>query len=595
MKAHRGSKRMSVTIAVAILLTLAGYPIEPAAAQDPKIAFLNPSSFSLAGERGYIVSNSPTDTGPDCCAASDGVFRFSAWVADAPAGASVFFTVVQGALDFEIIGRPTEAPGAPAPDTWDASWDIPPEVLNGPATVNAYLVLDNEPIAQTSREINIMRVLQAVDLAYPSSGGPFGLYTALGTAMPEKGVGARKKSMGVIDALYTWTPDMNYVRSFYTTSQPGMEPVWKVCATEIVPDGAPDNGLRCVTDTPADAASITAVAAVGNNSPGDYDERFNQSGDAVRAIPYAQQPTQLALNEFAEQRVSKNAEADRFYCSSSITATLTDQVGRLIPAANIDVEATGPSDGLRFHTHALLASPVAPDRGKHTTENGFDCTGSNEADGTLPTNAAPDTQGEHPVFGAPDLKHVESAAGGTSDRGAFAFRFYSNASGSTQYTAWVDETDDGCLVNDDRFTTGEVSAAGSIGWNDVPETPALRNPDALVPCAEAPPPPPPTPDPPAVRTLNLRPSDRAVTTGTTVRLKGRLRSAEAACLAEQSVVLRSRRPGGRFRAQATGLTSAAGRYSFEIVAKKTRHYRVTAPATDACGAARSRIAKLRVT
>ena len=587
-----GRTSAAVSLVVGILMTLIVPVAALGAADEPKIAFLNPSSFSAAGERGYIVSNAATDTGPDCCGASDGLFRFSAWVDGAPEGSSVFFTVVQGALDWEIVGvsEPTHSA-----DTWDASWDIPPEVLNGPATVNAYLVQNGEAIADTSVDVTIMRVEEAVDIAYPTSSGPFGTYSALGGALPEKGNATRKKPLGIIDALYTNGPETTWVRAFYTTSPAGTEPDWKVCATEAVGAGNnsdPNNGLRCTFDSSIAASSVTAVAAVVNGSPDEYDERFNQSGDAVRVIPYVQQPAGLELNEFGEQTVSKNEDADRFYCSSTVTATVTDQLGRLVPGANVDVEATGPSDGLKFHSSALLGGPVAPDRGRHVEEPSFDCTGSSSADGIPPTNPAPDVQGEHPAFGAPDAKHVESAAAGTNDRGSFGFRMYSNATGVTQYTVWADEADDGCLANDDRYTTGEVAAAGSIGWNDDPEATGLIVPQPVVPCGGADPEPEPTePGQPATRTLGLRSSAARVEPGTTVRLSGRVRS-EAACVADQIVTLKARRPGRRFHAVATTATGRTGAYRFKVTVARSRHYRAVLPAIEGCTAARSGIVRV---
>ncbi|MFN2589028.1 MAG: hypothetical protein ABR613_13055 [Actinomycetota bacterium] len=567
------------------------------AADEPKIAFLNPSSFSAAGERGYIISNADTDTGPGCCDGSDGAFRFSAWVEDAPVGSSVFFTVVQGALDYEIVGSTRPGPSGPA-DTWDATWDMPPEVLNGPATVHAYLVQNGEAIASTSLDVTIMKLEEAVDLVYPESGGLFGTYSALATALPEKGSATKKRPMGIVDALYTNAPETTYVRTFYTTSSAGSDPVWKVCATEVVGGGGngdPNNGVRCTFASPTDAASVTAIAAVVNGSPNEFDPRFNQSGDAVRVIPYAQQPAAVTLDVNSEQTVSKNEDAERFYCSSTITATVTDQLERLIPAANVDVEAVGPSDGLRFHSSIVFATPDAPDRGRHSEEKGFDCTGSSAADGIPPTNPSPDVQGEHPIFGAPDPKHVESTAGGTNDRGSFGFRLYSNAQGVTQYTVWADEADDGCAANDDRYTNGEAAAAGSIGWSLRPDTTGLAAPGAIVPCADGGPVPSPEPtDPaePAVRTIGLRSSAAKVAAGAAVRLSGRVKSG-AACVAGQIVTLKARRPGGRFRATATVATNRDGRYRLKATVRKTRDFRAFLPADDVCTSARSRVVRVR--
>jgi hypothetical protein len=593
MEPRRRSKSTSLSLMAGMLMTLIVPVAASGGADQPKIAFLNPSGFSNAGERGYIVSDAPTDSGPGCCDASDGLFRFSAWVAGAPPGASVFFTVVQGALDYEIVGSNNQG-GANPTDTWDAQWDMPPEVLNGPAEVNAYLVLDNEPIAQASLDVTIVRVAQAVDIAYPSSGGAFGVFSGLANALPDKGNATRKKPIGIIDALYTYTPDAAYVRAFYTTSTPGTVPEWKACATDQIQIfGDPDDGIRCTIESAPEAAAVTAVGAVVNSSPGDYDPRFNQSGDAVRVTTYQQQPAQLSLNDRFEQRVSKNADADVFYCSRSITATVSDQVGRAIPGANIDVKAVGPTDGLKFHTSTVFSTPVAPDRGGHTVEPGYDCSESSEEDGVVPTNPSPDTQGEHPLFGNPDVKHVESPRG-TNDTGNYSFMLHANAAGVTQYTVWVDEADDGCGANDDRFTLGEVADAGSIGWNDEPFTSGVRAPDPLIPCGDVTPSPDPTDPPdPVARTVGIRTSAERVARGAKLRIAGRVRS-EGACVAGQAVTLKARRPGGKLRPVASGRTTDAGRYRFEITVRRTRDYRAVLPAEGGCAPARSRIVRVKV-
>jgi hypothetical protein len=595
MNEERDIRRLSLSMVAGMLMTLIVPAAASLAAAEPKIAFLNPSSFALAGERGYIVSDAETDTGPGCCGASDGVYRFSAWVSDTPPDAAVFFTVVQGALDFELPAfRPESAP--PESDTWEANWDIPPEVLNGPATVTAYVVQGNEAIAQKSVDVTIMRIEPAIDLAYPQSGSHFGVFEPLAGALQEQGAATRKKPLATVDALYSATPDMAYVRTFYTTSSPGTDPVWHVCGTELIGSSAnnrADNGVRCTLSAAGHAGSITAVAALANDSPDSYDDRFNESGDVVRVIPYAQQPTELELNDLAEQRVAKDESVGRFFCSATVTATLTDQLGRTIPGANIDSEAVGPTDALKFNNSSVLGGNVAPDRGNHSLEPAFDCTGRPEVP---PPNASPGTQGEHPLFGSPDPKHIESGGSGTTDNGTLGIRLHSSAPGVTHYTVWADEVNDGCVANDDRFTIGEPAAAGSIGWATDPESPELRTPGTVVPCGSTgePSPGPTDPPEPAGRSVSLRAADRNVATGTRVRLTGRIRSDVPACDAGQHVTLEARRPGRRFRAVATTLSRSSGRYRFQHAATKTRAYRAVLDATDACGAAQSRAVRVRV-
>jgi hypothetical protein len=151
---------------------------------------------------------------------------------------------------------------------------------------------------------------------------------------------------------------------------------------------------------------------------------------------------------------------------------------------------------------------------------------------------------------------------------------------------WVDEVDDGCAANDDRFTSGEPAAVGSIGWGEDAPAPTVAAASDLVPCV---------PDGRAARSVGIRRSDGAVAAGSHVRLSGRIRATAAGCRSGQRVTLQARRPSGAFRAIARGRTDGTGRYSFDVTARRTRDYRAVVPATDACLGARSRSTRIRVT
>ena len=278
-----GMRRVAMFNALALMATAVVVLGIPAASSGgplagPAIAFLNPSSFATAGERGIIVSNQKPDSGPGCCEAADDTYRLAAWVADPPPVYNVFFSVTQGALEFEITNTHQVVD-----NTWQAEWTLPSSLLDGPATLHAYIVVGEEAVATADQPVTIMRIQENIDLAYPVADGAFGTYAALATAAPETGPATPKKPTGVVDALYTATPDMVYVRAFYTTSTPGTVPVWRVCGTEAIGsnNGQADNGVKCTLRSEAEQTAITAMAAVANDSPNDFDERFNESGDAV--------------------------------------------------------------------------------------------------------------------------------------------------------------------------------------------------------------------------------------------------------------------------------------------------------------------------
>ena len=563
---------------------------------EPSIEFLNPSSFASAGERGIILSDAAPDTGPNADA-TEGRYRFSAWVANAPVGARVFFSVQQRTIDIEIAATESTSAGS----SWEADWQIPPTILDGPATVNAYLVVGDEAVGAATQEVTIMSTQERAELAYPESGGSFGTFAPLAGELAATG-GVRKKPIGIVDAPYWSGIDVSYIRTFYTTSAPGTKPEWKACGTEAVgtSNNQADNGVRCHLASAGDQTAITAMATVANDSPDDYEDRFNQAGDAVAlSSSYAQVPTNLSLVTNGSQRADLEPVSEEFYCSTTEILLLEDQVGRQIAGANMDVHATGPNDQLKFNTHFVLASNVAPDRGSHTIEEAYDCTGQKFQGATSPpSNAAPWEQGEHSRFGLPDRKHVESAATGTNDLGRFSFALHSAVKGATNWTAWLDESDDGCLTNDDAFTEGELFMNGAIGWAEEPGEPTTEPYDVFVPCTGATPTPEPTPtDDPGgefdgSRSVSLRLSGTP-TVGRPATFVGRVAAAEAVCAEAQKVVLKTRRPGQKYWNVVRGRTDSSGRFSLRARARVPRDYRAVAPATARCDRAGSEPVKLR--
>jgi hypothetical protein len=584
------------------LLTIAGSLVvmsEPSfGLGEPSIEFLNPSSFAMAGERGIILSDAAPDSGPGADA-TEGRYRFSAWVANAPVGSRVFFAVQQRTIDIEIAASETSNTDS----TWEADWQIPATILDGPATVNAYLVVGDEAIDTAVQPVTIMSTQERAELAYPQSGGSFGTFAPLASELPASGGAARKKPIGIVDAPYWSGIDITYIRTFYTTSAPGTKPVWKVCGTEDVGDSSnsyADNGVRCQLTSAADQTVITAMATVANDSPDDYENRFNEAGDAVAlSSSYAQTPTNLSLVTNGLQRAELEPVSEEFYCSTTEILLLEDQLGRQIAGANIDVHATGPSDALKFHTHLVLASNVAPDRGPHTIEEAFDCTGQKFQGATSPpSNAAPWEQGEHSRFGLPDRKHIESAATGTNDIGRFSFALHSPVKGTTNWTAWLDETDDGCQTNDDAFTEGEFFVNGAIGWAEDPGDPTSEPYDVFVPCTGTTPTPDPTPtddpgtDPDGSRTVSLRMTN-SPSIGERAEFEGRIIAARAACERDQKVVLKIRRPNSKYWTVTQTRTDASGRFSLFGKARVPRDYRAVAPGSSSCDRAASQPIKLR--
>ena len=570
---------------------------------EPTVAFLNPSGFANTGNRGILVSDLKPDAGPGCCDRAHQGYRLSAWVANAPPGARVFFSVVQRSLDFEITNTSQSNE-----NSWEANWDIPDSILDGPATLYAYLVLNEEPIAVDEQEVTILRTENTTQITHPAPGGSLGIYTPLADAVVEGKPAARKASVGVFDALYHNTDDVQGLLGFYSTSTPGTQPKWKTCADESVGASSfttnrTDDGLRCAIDA-ADVGKVTALAAVANDSLMS-DPAQNQSGDAISVTStYVQQPTSLSFTSASAgmQRVGTLGDTGRLFCSTAEAVKLVDQFGRAVPGANMDVHATGPSDQLKFHQPmpvpgAVSAVNQAPNRGSHAIENAFDCTG--QTANSLPGNGNPNKQGEHQRFGFPDRKHIESLAMGTNDAGIWSFRMYSPEAGATEYTVWVDETDDGCLANDDTFTLGEVSINGSIGWNQDPISAVTQPTEALVPCVTTEPSPGPSENPTeeeptdGSRDITMRISNTPIVIGEPATFSGRIDAVDTDCAADQRVVLKTRRPGQKFWLKAANRTDDQGRFKMVARARAPRDYRAVAPAAGGCDRARSMITRLR--
>jgi len=588
---HSGSRSRLLAIMVSMLM-IAGslvVMVEPSFGQvTPSVAFLNPSSFATAGERGIIVSDATPTAGPGCCEGATAGYHLSAWVANAPAGSHVFFSAVQRGADIEITD--TSATGTDGA-TWEAHWRIPDELLDGPATLRAHLVLNEQQIAVDEQAVTIFRAQDAARITYPAAGEQFGMYSPLADALTEGEAAARTPGAGVVDAHYYEDMDIDRLRVFYSTSQPGTEPKWNVCGTETLSGAA--NGLRCTLAVPTDMGRVTAVATVTNDSPptAPYENRQNQSGDAVAVGDnYEQVPTSFQLATNGSQRVARETQASLFPCSEVETVQLTDQVGRAIAGANVDVHATGPSDYLKFDHDSLeiWSGVTAPDRGSHALEPSYDCF-------THPVNSDPGEQGEHQRFGAPDRKHVESPAGGTSDLGLLSFALRSNTEGVTEWTAWVDETDDGCAANDDLFTLGELFVSGSIGWGAEPGFPLAQPYDAFLPCTAGSGPSEGEEEPvpfDGSRSITLR-LGGAPTLGRMATFSGRIDAVRRACERDQKVVLKMRRPNKRFWVVDRVRTDDSGRFTAKARAKAPRDYRAFAPAAGDCDRAKSVPIRLR--
>ncbi|MGH2805982.1 MAG: calcium-binding protein, partial [Actinomycetota bacterium] len=264
----------------------------------------------------------------------------------------------------------------------------------------------------------------------------------------------------------------------------GSDPSWKQCAlARIAQSGSgPGQGrIRCVlANVDQGGQSVTAIAAVANESPAGpsftparFDPNLNQSGDAIRVLPYEQDAVSMEIDNVSVREDSDPETGFRDSCSEGQTATILDQNGNAIAGMSIDIHAVGPSDQLKFQGGGLLAAqsppssdPLPPDNGHGEPEPNYVCEEDPSVGGRSGQTFA-GAQGEHNRPGAPDLKHGESSTG---NFGTFGIGMHSDRAGETFITFWADEDDD------DLFCSQEPSIAATIGWDQPAPTAGAETP-----------------------------------------------------------------------------------------------------------------------
>lgn len=431
-------------------------PSSPAQEQH-RIQFLNPS--------GHSEEISAKDDG------SNTTYHLVAWVNSVPADGGVVFAYNDADGNEVEIGEGTPTPIA---DTYELQWDIPAELSDGSFTLHAILYSGQTEVARdTESDLTLNNKSpsatgdsepenrgETVEMTYPTNGGAFGFYTPRDRA-----------ASGVIEV--TRSSGASTIRAWFTTSAPGDEPNWTQCGSESASSSA--DGVRCTLPLGQDPSQVTALAVAALDSPAPFTSNLD-SGDAHRIAPYSQTPTTLALDPASQGAVAGQ-------CSGVITATVTDQNGVAIAGANVDVHAAGPTDDLYFDDGSSASSNQPPENG-HRTEAARDCS-----DPEAPASSG--TQGEHEDTTGNDRKHIESASD-TNDDGKWSFQLTSTATGSTQYTAWVDDD------ADDVYCSSETNASGAIGWGEGPPGItglAAETSDCPEPVPSSPDPGPTTPDP----------------------------------------------------------------------------------------------------
>lgn len=565
------------------------------------------ASPSPTASRIQFVSPSGTTTGPgsELSSKSDGVdtlYHLVAWVDRLPSSPTVEFKYqVSGENVERNLGQATFV----SPDTFELKWDMVTgpggNIPEGAGTLRAILysgtteqsrdehsvTVNNQPrppnAAPNSTEEDQG---ETTEITYPTNGGGLGFFTPPGG-----------RAQAVIDV--SLSAGATKVDAYYTKSAPGVEPSWISCSGssgETTAQAA--NGVRCTLaegDTPAQVTAVAVAAsdatAVGIPPGGERD-----SGDGHRVAPYVQTPTGVTLLP-ATQQVNANANGD-FPCSGAITGSLTDQLGRKIAGANVDVHAAGPTDNLFFDDSGDNSSThKAPDRAHTATEATVNCEDTAVPPGF--NTGSGQTQGEHEVPGEGDIKHIESTTG-TDDAGQFKFQLNNRGrlAGTTQITMWADRDED------DQQCGEEPQGDATIGWGQAPAaTSGVPDDRATCPLPSptgtstssptASPTATPTrtstgsptasPSPGTSRTVTLVASDAKVEFGDEITLSGRIISSDSSCTDNEFVRILDRIHGtSGFNDRTSTTTDAQGSFSATIVVRSSADYQAVAPAHDNC-------------
>ncbi|MDQ4125602.1 MAG: hypothetical protein M3134_08390 [Actinomycetota bacterium] len=400
------------------------------------------------------------------------------------------------------IGEMT--PVAGSPDTYEYFWQVPNSIAAyfGTLKVRMYeetptgfeeVGADEEYVRLQHREghfIDEPRIAEAetVEMTWPSMNGPLGFYKPAGTGTVWRTVVEGLASPNLDDPTQgdTDTPSTgaDQVRVFYSTTPPGAEPKFTLCASTGSSTGGPGGAetwaATCALAAEDRPSQVTALAAVAmqNQARQNNAARYSQeSADVHRVQPYLQRVEEMTIDLATSTESDSGRRRHTTQGASNSTCmayrvTVKDALDRPVQGANVDVHLKGPGDAVQFgrefsQSVQQTSGFQKPQKG-HSAEVGRDCdTNGNYADLQ---------QGDHNVPGADDIKHLESAPTGTglsggrgTTFGQWQFHVWSSLVGDTAITAWVDDepvtTDtEKREADDDLLDVAEASDTNFVQW-----------------------------------------------------------------------------------------------------------------------------------
>ena len=571
--ARRTTARIILIIVVALMTTLvlfSGGPIgtisfaQQQTTSAVAIKFMNPDSETSTEVTATTIGN-------------ETYYHLVAWVNTLPTDPSVKFKYQASGAQEQDIGTGTQVSGTQ--DTFEFKWQLANMPADGAYTLKVQLFSGQTLVSTDTESVTLnntdpastpppsaSETKSSLEITYPANGGATGFY--------QRGGSEWKAQIEVTPSTAT-----DNVQVYYTVSTPGADPEWKSCNSSNSGAGetrtdATNDGVTCTlqgADQPSQVKGIAAVSVENDQLAPQNNFIDKDSGDAHRTNGYAQIPTTVQITQNQSQRVDLLTGTTKYPCSGAITVKVSDQNGRLVAGAHLDVHAQGPGDSLQFDDSDTGNAHKNPDQGSHTqSEPTADCEASDPS-----TTAGSSNQGEHELAGD-DIKHIETTVG-TNDKGEFSFKLLAKTAGSTHGTVFADN--DG----NDLLCSQEPQAAFSIGWGqDAPAASGVQADQTSCPS--------PTSTSPAPGSTSPTPSNTTTTPGgtttpppssppppppseshaTTVTIDhdrnsfdGKVKSDTAKCERGRKVVLKKKRPG-RDKVVGSDTTNGEGEYSIPL-------------------------------
>ncbi|HEX2057525.1 MAG TPA: hypothetical protein VHI71_04070 [Actinomycetota bacterium] len=357
----------------------------------------------------------------------------------------------------------------PESDVWQLDWDIPSSLDEGIArlTVRAFVETADGFVETGSDAVDVdvfysdpttapVGAYETLDLLWPEQEGPLGWY--------KPRVGAWRV---VVDGRTS--PGANFVQLFVSTTPRGEDLVFIPCGSTPTTAATGFNTFsgRCTLAATAFPSQVTAVAALAEFREPNTGVRFPQAADVRSVASYDVDPHDMSVAVTPRWRRAAPATACQLY-----TVLVTDEHGRPVLGANVDIHATGPTDEL-----ILLGNGLFVPEG-HALEQTPVCPG-----GTVAVPQDPRNQGDHNVPAGLDSKHMENRQGTgldttTQPSGQTAFFVVSNHAGFTDFTVWVDDRQIGRETDQrepdsDHLDPGEPVATARAQWLAAPTTLSL--------------------------------------------------------------------------------------------------------------------------